>query len=50
MKLMVDVSDVQFTVGRPFAPKTDQEPGPLRWATVEVGKWGLRSSGTPIVL
>lgn len=24
MKLMVDVSDVQFTVGRPFAPKTDQ--------------------------
>ena len=24
MKLMVDVSDVQFTVSRPFAPKTDQ--------------------------
>ncbi|MGH3774524.1 MAG: hypothetical protein ACRDRR_02115 [Pseudonocardiaceae bacterium] len=24
MKLMVDVSDVQFTVGRPFAPRTDQ--------------------------
>jgi hypothetical protein len=24
--------------------------GPLRWAAVEAGKWGLRSSGTPIVL
>ena len=24
MKLMVDTSGVQFTVGRPFAPKTDQ--------------------------
>jgi hypothetical protein len=24
MKLMVDVSEVSFTVGRPFAPKTDQ--------------------------
>jgi hypothetical protein len=24
MKLMVDVSEVQFTVGRPFVPKTDQ--------------------------
>ena len=24
MKLLVDVSGIQFTVGRPFAPKTDQ--------------------------
>ncbi len=24
MRLMVDVSEVQFTVGRPFAPRTDQ--------------------------
>jgi len=24
MRLMVDASGVQFTVGRPFAPKTDQ--------------------------
>lgn len=24
MKLMVDTSGVQFTVGRPFAPRTDQ--------------------------
>ena len=24
MRLMVDVSEVQFTVGRPFVPKTDQ--------------------------
>jgi hypothetical protein len=24
MKLMVDVSGIQFTVGRPFAPRTDQ--------------------------
>jgi hypothetical protein len=24
MKLMVDVSEIQFTVGRPFAPRTDQ--------------------------
>ena len=24
MKLMVDTSAVQFTVGRPFAPRTDQ--------------------------
>lgn len=24
MKLMVDTSDVAFTVGRPFAPRTDQ--------------------------
>ncbi|MQA16514.1 MAG: hypothetical protein GEV09_20955 [Pseudonocardiaceae bacterium] len=24
MKLMVDMSDVQFTVGRPFTPRTDQ--------------------------
>ena len=24
-----------------------QHPGPLRWAAVEAGKWGPRSSGTP---
>jgi uncharacterized protein (DUF305 family) len=27
--------------------KSGQHPGPLRWAAVEAGKWGPRSSGTP---
>jgi putative transposase len=26
---------------------SSQHPGPLRWAAVEAGKWGPRSSGTP---
>ena len=36
-------------VALPTHPESfsDQHPGPLRWAAVEAGKWGPRSSGTP---